>query len=93
VNITNEPASVRGAHFLEEDALVLAQLAVAGFVLYELLDDFEDPVVRAAFVQSMRQARARVSRDRVLSALNELHPEGSERRVLDALLAKIRSTP
>lgn len=87
-----EPMEQHGIRFLQENALALARLAVAGFAIMYLADpgDLDDPVKREEFLVTIRELREEVPHERaflVLEALNQIHPDRAQ---LDALLEEIR---
>lgn len=88
---------IRGVRFLQDNALALALLAVAGFsLLYVTADELDDPVLRREFFQHIRELLNDVSRERaflVLTALNELHPDPARRAMLDGLVKEMRRYP
>lgn len=87
-----EPLEQRGVRFLQENALAVALLAVAGFSIMYLADpgDLDDPTKREEFLATIRELREGVPRERaflVLEALNEMHPD---REQLHALVEEMR---
>ena len=73
------PEPVRGARFLQENAVALAQLAVAGFaVRYVGNDLLASPASCQAFLRHLVELVRAVPTDRaflVIDALNDLHPD------------------
>jgi hypothetical protein len=88
-------AQVHGVRFLQENALALATMAVAGFSIMYLADpgDLDDKKLREEFLETVRELRACVPRDRaflVLDALNELPGDAAATAMLKELTAEMR---
>lgn len=87
-----EAIEQHGVRFLQDNALAVAVLAIAGFSIMYLANpgDLDDPVKREEFLAVIRELREGVPRERaflVLEALNEMHPD---REQLHALVEEMR---
>lgn len=88
---------VRGVRFLQENALAVATLAVAGFSIMYVADpgELDDKKLRDEFLETVRELRAGVPRERaflVLEALNELPGDEQTRALLKQLTNEMRRT-
>jgi hypothetical protein len=86
---------VRGARFLQENALAVATMAVAGFSIMYVADpgDLDDKKLRDEFLEHIRLLREQVPRDRaflILETLNTLHPDAEQRQLLNDLVQEMR---